>query len=50
MQSGRQFEYEMVLISELNSNSAILNWIGSPPSCARLLSSSAPSLCFVCPP
>jgi hypothetical protein len=32
MQSGRQFEYEVVLDSELDSNSAILNWIDSPPS------------------
>jgi hypothetical protein len=30
MQSRRQFEYEVVLDSELDSNSAILNWIGSP--------------------
>jgi hypothetical protein len=29
MQSGRQFEYDVVLESELDSNSAILNWIGS---------------------
>jgi hypothetical protein len=43
MQSGRQFEYEVVLNSELDSNSAILNWIGSPPSRACLLGSSAPS-------
>ena len=27
MQSGRQFEYEVVLDSELDSNSAIPNWI-----------------------
>jgi hypothetical protein len=32
MQSGRQFEYKVVLDSELDSNSAIPNWIGSPPS------------------
>jgi hypothetical protein len=32
MQSGRQFEYEVVLDSELDSNSTILNLIGSPPS------------------
>jgi hypothetical protein len=32
MQSGRQFEYEVVLDSELDSNSEILNWIGSPLS------------------
>jgi hypothetical protein len=43
MQSGCQFEYEVVLDSELDSNSAISNWIGSPPSCARLLGSSTPS-------
>jgi hypothetical protein len=43
MQSGRQFEYEMVLDFELDSNSAILNWIGSPPSRARLIGSPAPS-------
>jgi hypothetical protein len=50
MQSGRQFEYEMTLDSELDSlgnseldsNSAIPNWIGSPPSRACLLGSSAP--------
>jgi hypothetical protein len=39
MQSGRQFEYEVVLDSELDSNSAIPNWIGSPSSRARLLGS-----------
>jgi hypothetical protein len=43
MQSKHQFEYEVVLDSELDSNSAILNWIGLPPSCARLLGSLAPS-------
>jgi hypothetical protein len=43
MQFGHQFEYEVVLYSELDSNSAILNWIGSPPSHARLLGSPAPS-------
>jgi hypothetical protein len=43
MQSGCQFEYVVVLDSELGLNSAILNWIGSPPSCARLLGSPAPS-------
>jgi hypothetical protein len=43
MQYGRQFKYEVVLDSELDLNSAILNWIGSPPSRARLLSSPAPS-------
>jgi hypothetical protein len=43
MQSGRQFEYEMVLDSELDSNATIPNWIGSPPSRARLLGSPAPS-------
>jgi hypothetical protein len=32
MQSGHQSKYEVVLDSELDSNSAILNWIGSPPS------------------
>jgi hypothetical protein len=32
MQSGCQFEYEVVLDSELDSNSAIPNWIGSPHS------------------
>jgi hypothetical protein len=32
MQSRRQFEYEVVLNSELDSNSAIPNWIGSSPS------------------
>jgi hypothetical protein len=37
MQSGRQFEYEVILDFELDSNSAIPNWIGSPPSRARLL-------------
>jgi hypothetical protein len=44
MQSGRQFEYEVVLDSELNSNLAIPNWIGSPPSRARLLGSPAAHL------
>jgi hypothetical protein len=29
MQSGRQFEYEVILDSELDSNLAIPNWIGS---------------------
>jgi hypothetical protein len=43
MHSGRQFEYEVVLDSELDSNSAILNWIGSPHSRAHLLVSPAPS-------
>jgi hypothetical protein len=43
MQSGRQFEYEVELDSELESNSAIPNWIGLPPSRARLVGSSAPS-------
>jgi hypothetical protein len=43
MQSECQFEYEVVLDSELDSNSAILNWIGSPLSCARLLGSPAHS-------
>jgi hypothetical protein len=43
MQSGRQFEYKVVLDSELDSNSAIPNWIGLPPSCACLLGSVAPS-------
>jgi hypothetical protein len=43
MQSGHQFEYDMVLDYELDSNSAIPNWIGSPPSRVRLLSSLAPS-------
>jgi hypothetical protein len=43
MQSGRQFEYKVVLNSELDSNSIILNWIGSSPSRARLLGSPAPS-------
>jgi hypothetical protein len=41
MQSGRQFEYEMVLNSELDSNSVIPNWIDSPPR-ARLIGSPAP--------
>jgi hypothetical protein len=43
MQSGGQFEYEVVLNSELDSNSAIPNWIGSPPSRACILGSPAPS-------
>jgi hypothetical protein len=43
MQSGRQFEYKVVLNSKLNLNSAIPNWIGSPPSRARLLGSPAHS-------
>jgi hypothetical protein len=43
MQSGRQFKYEVVLDSELDSNSAISNWIGSPPSRACFLGSPAPS-------
>jgi hypothetical protein len=43
MQFGRQFEYEVVLDTELDSKSAIPNWIGSPPSRARLLSSPGPS-------
>jgi hypothetical protein len=42
MQSGRQFEYEVVLNSELDSNLVIPNWIGSSLSHARLLGSSAP--------
>jgi hypothetical protein len=43
MQSGRQFEFEVVLDSELDSNSIILNWIGSPPSRAHLVVSPTPS-------
>jgi hypothetical protein len=43
MQSGHQFEYEVVLDSELDSNSVIPNWIGLPPSRTRLLGSLAPS-------
>jgi hypothetical protein len=43
MQSERQFEYEVILDSELDSNSAIPNWIGLPPSHAYLLGSPAPS-------
>jgi hypothetical protein len=43
MQSGRQFEYEVVLDSKLDSNLAIMNWIGSPPSRACPLGSPAPS-------
>jgi hypothetical protein len=43
MQSVHQFEYEVVLDSELDSNSVILNWIGSPPSRAHLLGPPAPS-------
>jgi hypothetical protein len=43
MQSGHQFEYEVVLDSELDSNSAFSNWIGSPPFRPRLLGSLAPS-------
>jgi hypothetical protein len=43
MQSGHQSKYEVVLDSELDSNSAILYWIGSPPSRAHLLGSPAPS-------
>jgi hypothetical protein len=43
MQSERQFEYEVVMDFELDSNSAILNWIGSPPSRSRLLGSPATS-------
>jgi hypothetical protein len=42
MQSGRQFKYEVVLNSELDSNSVIPNWIGSSPSRARLIRSPAP--------
>jgi hypothetical protein len=42
MQSGRQFEYEVILDFELDSNSVIPNWIASPPSHARLFSSPAP--------
>jgi hypothetical protein len=43
MQSGRQFEYEVVLDSELDLNLAILNCIGSPPSRAHLFGSPTPS-------
>jgi hypothetical protein len=43
MQSERQFEYEVVLNSELDSNLVIPNWIGSPPSRAHLLGSQAHS-------
>jgi hypothetical protein len=43
MQSGLQFKYEVVLDSKFDSNSVISNWIGLPPSRARLLGSPAPS-------
>jgi hypothetical protein len=43
MQFGRQVEYEVVLDSELDLNSAIPNWIGSPPLHACLLGSLVPS-------
>jgi hypothetical protein len=43
MQSGRQFEYEVVLDSELDSNSTIPNWVDLPHSRARLLGSLSPS-------
>jgi hypothetical protein len=43
MQSVRQFEDEVVLDSELDSNLAIPNWIGSPPSRAHPLGSPSPS-------
>jgi hypothetical protein len=43
MQSGPQFKYEVVLDSELDSNSAIPNWFSLPPSRARLLGSPPPS-------
>jgi hypothetical protein len=43
MQSERQFKCMVVLDSELDSNSAIPNWIGLTPSRARLLASPAPS-------
>jgi hypothetical protein len=43
MQSGCQFEYNVVLDSELDSNSAIPYWIDSPPSRAHLLGSPAHS-------
>jgi hypothetical protein len=49
MQSEHQFEYEMVLDSELYLNSAIPNWIGSPRSRARLLGSLVPFWCSICP-
>jgi hypothetical protein len=42
MLSGCQFEYEVVLDSELDSNSAIPNWIGLKPSRASLIASPAP--------
>jgi hypothetical protein len=42
MQSGGHFEYEVVLDSELDSNSANPNWIGLPHSRAHLLGSAAP--------
>jgi hypothetical protein len=43
MPSVHQFEYKVVLDSELDSNSAIPNWIGSAPSHACILGSPAPS-------
>jgi hypothetical protein len=43
MQFGCQYEYEVVLNSELDSNSVIPNWIGSPPSRAHLIGSPTPS-------
>jgi hypothetical protein len=50
MQSGCQYEYEVVLNSKFDLNSAILNWIGLPPSRARILGSLASSSCSDCPP
>jgi hypothetical protein len=49
MQSKHQFEYEVILDSELDSNSAIPNWIGLSPSRARacLLGSPTPDAPFV---
>jgi hypothetical protein len=38
-----QFEYKVVLDSELDSNSTIPNWIGSSPSRALLIGSPPPS-------
>jgi hypothetical protein len=43
MKSGRQFKYEVVLDFKLDSNSAIPNWIGLPPSHSRILGFPAPS-------
>jgi hypothetical protein len=52
MRHVHQFEVNVVLDSEIDSklDSAIPNWIGSPPWHAHLLGSPTPFWWHTCPP